>query len=261
MGTTRVTVVLRALGSNEAAYESEFVVDTGATDCVVPGSVLRRAGIQPVETMTYELADGSLHRYEVGLVRIEFMGSTTAGRVVFGAEGVEPILGVTALESVGVVVDPVRRTLRRLPAIPLRCAMASAENGRSGFSALQLPVETLAGRELGGGTSPVDRGLGAGTQLASPAAEEHRRMADRQQRDLDCAQYRSEGPEPADFGRSPWWSALKRRPLRRRPLDRHRAHEIEIEFSEEVIVVRDPASPPSEPEPFASAQTPQRRSF
>lgn len=51
------------------------------------------------------------------------MGDITAGRVIFGPDRAEPILGVTALESVGITVDPVSRTLRRLPAIPLdsRC--------------------------------------------------------------------------------------------------------------------------------------------
>jgi hypothetical protein len=38
---------------------------------------------------------------------------------VYGA-GSEPLLGVTALESVGIMVDPVNKTLNRLPAIPLK---------------------------------------------------------------------------------------------------------------------------------------------
>ena len=33
---------------------------------------------------------------------------------------VEPVLGVTALESVGITIDPASRTLKRLPAIPLK---------------------------------------------------------------------------------------------------------------------------------------------
>ena len=130
MGTTRVTVTLKELGTRQVAYRADFVVDTGATDCVVPASSLRRSGVTPVEKMTYQLADGSLHSYDVGLVQIEFMGSITAGRVVFGAEDIEPILGVTALESVGVIVDPVRKELRRLPSIPLRRARLSAECSR-----------------------------------------------------------------------------------------------------------------------------------
>jgi predicted aspartyl protease len=68
----------------------------------------------------YELADGSLHEYQFGLVEISFMGEVTAGRVIFGPDDAEPLLGVTALESVGIVVDPTSRTLKRLPAIPLK---------------------------------------------------------------------------------------------------------------------------------------------
>jgi hypothetical protein len=48
------------------------------------------------------------------------MGEITAGRVIFRPEGTEPILGVTALESVGITIDPANRTLKRLPAIPLK---------------------------------------------------------------------------------------------------------------------------------------------
>jgi clan AA aspartic protease len=120
MGMTRVSVAMRVPGSSGVAYTAAFVVDTGAVDSVVPASALHRAGIRPIGTMTYELADGSRHEFEIGLVQIELMGETTAGRVVFGAEGIEPILGVTALESIGVIVDPVKKELRRLPALPLR---------------------------------------------------------------------------------------------------------------------------------------------
>ena len=44
----------------------------------------------------------------------------TAGRVIFGPDRAEPLLGVTALESVGILVDPANKTLKRLPAIPLK---------------------------------------------------------------------------------------------------------------------------------------------
>ena len=54
------------------------------------------------------------------MARIEFMGEITAGRVIFGLPEAEPILGVTALESVGIIVDTANKTLKRLPAIPLK---------------------------------------------------------------------------------------------------------------------------------------------
>ena len=120
MGLMYVTVTVRVPGAKSAGYEAGFLVDTGATDSMAPASRLEAAGIQPVGTKAYELADGSVHEYRFGLAQIEFMGEITAGRVIFGPEKVEPILGVTALESVGVTLDPSSQTLRRLPAVPLK---------------------------------------------------------------------------------------------------------------------------------------------
>ncbi len=125
MGLTHVTVALKSLGSSAGTYESEFLVDTAATDCLAPAARLRQIEVQPVGTMVYELADGTTHEYPFGLVEIRFMGEVTAGRVVFGPDDVEPLLGGTALESVGITVDPANRTLKRLPAIPLKSVMAS----------------------------------------------------------------------------------------------------------------------------------------
>jgi clan AA aspartic protease len=120
MGLIHVTVSLRATQRSRKKYEADFLVDTGATDCVAPASKLKRAGIRRRGRMAYELADGSTVEFDFGLAEIEFMGELTSGRVIFGPENSEPLLGVTALESVGIVVDPVTQRLKRLPAIPLK---------------------------------------------------------------------------------------------------------------------------------------------
>jgi clan AA aspartic protease len=120
MGLTRVKVRLRSLGTRDGSYEAEFLVDTGATDSLVSAAELTAIGVQPVGRTAYELADGSVHEYAFGLAEIVFMGEVTAGRVIFGPDDVDPILGVTALESVGITIDPASRTLKRLPAIPLK---------------------------------------------------------------------------------------------------------------------------------------------
>jgi clan AA aspartic protease len=98
------------------------LVDTGATDTLVPSNELVKAGIPAVGKMAYELGGGDVVEYEFGIAKIEFMGEITAGRVIFGPLGSEPLLGVTALESVGILVDPANKTLKRLPAIPLKYA-------------------------------------------------------------------------------------------------------------------------------------------
>ncbi len=120
MGLTHVTVRLRSLSASNGTYEADFLVNTGATDCLAPRSELIAIGIQAVGRTVYELADGTLQEYPFGLVEIGFMGEITAGRVIFGPDNAEPILGATALESVGITVDPANRTLKRLPAIPLK---------------------------------------------------------------------------------------------------------------------------------------------
>jgi clan AA aspartic protease len=120
MGLTHVTVALKADQKAEKKFEADFLVDTGATDCMAPAGPLKEAGILPIGKTAYELADGSTKEYEFGVAVIEFMGDITAGRVIFGPNNIEPLLGVTALESVGIILDPARQTLKRMPAIPLK---------------------------------------------------------------------------------------------------------------------------------------------
>jgi clan AA aspartic protease len=127
MGLTHVTVAVSPLGTEKStSYEGLFLVDTGATDSMVPVGKLREAGIESAGRMVYELADGSTVEYDFGLAVIEFMGEVTAGRVIFGPDACEPLLGVTALESVGITVDPTSQKLKRLPAIPLKTLRRSA---------------------------------------------------------------------------------------------------------------------------------------
>jgi len=120
MGLPEVTVRLTGLRDSGPSYEERFLVDTGATDCMAPADELRRIGVREEGKTAYELADGTAKEYPYGLVRIEFMGETTAGRVIFAQPGASPLLGVTALGSVGIMVDPASKTLKRLPAIPLK---------------------------------------------------------------------------------------------------------------------------------------------
>src|SRR5437870_12503802 len=112
MGLTKVTTKLTSLVDSQKSFEALFLVDTGATDSMAPSDELEKLGVKQEGKMAYELADGTVKEYAFGLVRIEFMGETTAGGVVFGVTGTEAQLGVTALESVGIMVDPTDKTLK-----------------------------------------------------------------------------------------------------------------------------------------------------
>ena len=48
------------------------------------------------------MADGDEHRMSITMGRSEFMGEVVGATIVMGDENSEPLLGVTALESVGI---------------------------------------------------------------------------------------------------------------------------------------------------------------
>jgi clan AA aspartic protease len=120
MRLTYVTVRLSPDLKSRKHFTASFLVESGATDRMAPAKDLRKAGIKSVGKTAYELADGTVKESKFGLATIRFMGEITSGRVIFGDDDIEPLLGVTALESVGILFDAANQTLKRLPAIPLK---------------------------------------------------------------------------------------------------------------------------------------------
>ena len=129
MGATHVTVAIRNLAEPDRVWEGLFLVDTGATDCLVPRQHLESIGLTPKGQRVYELADGSELRLDITGGQIEFMGETTWGTIVFGEDTAEPLLGVTALESVGIEVNPRSQTLKRLTAVRLKAFRTKNNDG------------------------------------------------------------------------------------------------------------------------------------
>ena len=120
MGATHVTVTIRNPAQPDKTWEALFLVDTGATDCLAPRKRLEAIGLAAKGRRVYELADGSELILDVTTADIEFMGEIVGGTIIMGDEDAEPLLGVTALESVGIEVDPVNQRLKRLPAVRLK---------------------------------------------------------------------------------------------------------------------------------------------
>ena len=120
MGAIHVTVTIRNLAQTDRTWEGLFLVDTGATDCMVPRRHLEAIGLMPVDQQEYELADGSQMRMDVTAALVEFMGKKVGATIIMGDTDAEPLLGVTALESAGIEVDPRNETLKRLPSIRLK---------------------------------------------------------------------------------------------------------------------------------------------
>ena len=97
-----------------------FLVDTGATDTIIPSNELERLGIKREGKRNYGLADGTVISCDVGYALLQVNGEKVVANVVFGEDKSEPLLGVTVLESAGLVVDSVRKILKKTAAIPLK---------------------------------------------------------------------------------------------------------------------------------------------
>lgn len=117
---TRVKISNPVL-SNAHRLELEFLVDTGAIYSVAPADVLERLGIPRRMRREFTLADGSHRTYDVGEAFFELGRAGGTSKVVFAPEGVTPLLGALALESMGLMVNPVTREL-----LPMRLFLAGA---------------------------------------------------------------------------------------------------------------------------------------
>jgi predicted aspartyl protease len=93
----------------------EFLVDSGAVYSVVPTPILERLGIKPLAQETFRLANGEKIIRQKGVAVFKLGDHIGGGDVVFGEEGDSVLLGALTLESLGLVLDPLRRELKPLP--------------------------------------------------------------------------------------------------------------------------------------------------
>ena len=110
MDVSHVTVTIRNPADPAHSWDGLFLMGPYATDSLVPRSCIEEIGLEPEGQRVYETADDRKIRMDFVRAYIEFIGD----------EGVEPLLGVTALESTGIEVDPVNQRLKRLPALRLK---------------------------------------------------------------------------------------------------------------------------------------------
>ena len=114
MGTFRYQMELAA--STEGPFEVvDALVDTGATYTAVPGSVLQRLGVAPIDTETFVMANGTRIERPVGEAVTRLDGRTRTTMVIFGDEGSPPLIGAMTLEAFSLAVDARNRRLVRVP--------------------------------------------------------------------------------------------------------------------------------------------------
>ena len=110
MGTFSVRIEVGGL-SGGRFVQFEALVDTGSSDTVLPRDILEGLGITAVDRFAYSLADETIVEYDVGEARVRLDGRQRTTQVVFGPEGVTPLLGATTLQLFHLGVDPLQEQL------------------------------------------------------------------------------------------------------------------------------------------------------
>jgi clan AA aspartic protease len=117
MGEVRIRVRFRALPTSPASSELDLLVDTGAAYSWLPRKLLEELGVKPVRKGRFKTIKGEVVVRDVGYAFVEHEGEMAPTVVVFAEEGDESVLGLHALESLGLEVDPVTRQVKRSEAL------------------------------------------------------------------------------------------------------------------------------------------------
>ena len=99
--------------------ELEALVDTGATDLVLPADVVSALGLPEIDQREIRLADGSVRLVsKVSELRVEILGRRMGSDAYVMPAGSTPLIGQIQLEDLDLIVDPRSRELRVNPESP-----------------------------------------------------------------------------------------------------------------------------------------------
>ncbi|HWP36633.1 MAG TPA: hypothetical protein VNL18_03670 [Gemmatimonadales bacterium] len=121
MGTFRIPIEIASLAGSRFD-RLEAWADTGALYTVWPADRLEQLGVEPDESVPFELADGREVTFDVGWARVRIGDNIQLTKVVFGKPGSEPLLGAFTLEAFRLAVDPVHHRLMPVRAFLKRLA-------------------------------------------------------------------------------------------------------------------------------------------
>src|SRR5207244_9666155 len=98
VGITRASIT--PMGEKES--EVELIVDTGSILTWVKRGTLQKIGVKPRWEKEFRTIEGRIIKRKTGLIAIRHDGAEAGIEVVFGDRGDAEVLGVAALEGLGI---------------------------------------------------------------------------------------------------------------------------------------------------------------
>lgn len=110
MGISYIKGIVKDI-SKKKKKEVDFLIDSGATYTLLPLEVWKYLELNPKRKIKIVLADGRKIKRNVSECFIELPQGDGFSPVILGEKDDEPVLGVVTLEILGLVFNPLKRTL------------------------------------------------------------------------------------------------------------------------------------------------------
>ncbi|MGB9760353.1 MAG: hypothetical protein ACPLZG_11045 [Thermoproteota archaeon] len=117
MGYTSAKVKVYNPRDESLKEDLELLVDTGSTYTWIRHERLAKIGIKSMGRRGFRSIDNRIIERDIGEAIIECLGRRATTVVVFAEEKDNEVLGLHALEGLGLEVDPITRKLRESEAI------------------------------------------------------------------------------------------------------------------------------------------------
>lgn len=111
MGLTTVELTLSKIENRRKKITDQFLVDSGASLTVLPEALWRALRLKAVDRVTIRLADGRVEQRPVGFALATIGNKTVPTQVILGEADDSKLVGVLTLEEMGLVLNPLKRTL------------------------------------------------------------------------------------------------------------------------------------------------------
>ena len=119
MGLTYVEATVRTPGRRRLVRRVRFLVYSGAVYSVLRRDDWRALGLKGERELEFVLADGTALIRSVSECTFELEGRRATSPVVLGETEDEALLGAVTLETLGLMLNPLSRTLQ-----PMRMVLA-----------------------------------------------------------------------------------------------------------------------------------------
>jgi predicted aspartyl protease len=123
MGRTTAAVKICNPQDTAKCVETELIVDTGSTYTWIKRERLEAIGVKPSKARKFRTIEGKTIEREVGEAVIECLGERAMSIVVFAERDDVEVMGVVALESLALEVDPVTQQLKKAESLLALTAM------------------------------------------------------------------------------------------------------------------------------------------